>query len=205
MESTIEQPCPICQDEGVLSMIVHSDGIPYFGEHTQLTISCDGCGWKHTDFIPSEGSKPGVWTLVIEDSSHLRARVVRGAHATVRLEELGLEVEPGSHSSGYVSNVEGVLERFKGICEMVKRDLEGDLDADPDSIVRITRIIASLQAIKSVENDSSATLTILDPAGHSQILHEDAKPRELTEDERCGLAVGPEIPIMDVDEAERVD
>ena len=39
-------------------------------------------------------------------------------------------------------------------------------------------------------------ITLLDPMGHSQILHEKAIPRELTEKELEELEVGPLIPVF---------
>ena len=67
-EQDIELPCPICGVEGMLKMSTHIDEIPYFGEHTQITILCDACGWRQTDFIPAEGKKPSGWSLVISKS-----------------------------------------------------------------------------------------------------------------------------------------
>ena len=61
-EQVIEMPCPMCHDEDNLRMIAHVDEIPYFGEHTQVTVLCHSCGWRQTDFIPAEGRKPGGWT-----------------------------------------------------------------------------------------------------------------------------------------------
>ena len=40
MESSVEQSCPICGNENSLKMMAHSSEIPYFGEHTQITMSC---------------------------------------------------------------------------------------------------------------------------------------------------------------------
>ena len=45
---------------GEVYMIAHIDEIPYFGEHTQVTVMCHSCGWKQTDFIPAEGKKAVV-------------------------------------------------------------------------------------------------------------------------------------------------
>ena len=40
-----------------------------------------------------------------------------------------LQVNPGSSSTGYVSNVEGVLNRFLEVINMVMRDLQNDVAA----------------------------------------------------------------------------
>ena len=44
MESIIDQSCPICNSLDGLKLFVHISEIPYFGEHTQMTMMCDSCG-----------------------------------------------------------------------------------------------------------------------------------------------------------------
>ena len=106
-EQDIDIPCPICSVSGTVKMIAHVDEIPYFGEHTQVTVQCYECGWRQTDFIPAEGKKPGGCSLFVNSSQRLSARVVRSSSCTVRIPELDLQVNPGGNSTGYVSNVEG--------------------------------------------------------------------------------------------------
>ena len=89
-EQDINIPCPICHQEGQLRMVAHVDEIPYFGEHTQVTVMCHACGWRQTDFIPAEGRKAGAWSLRIDDVKKLRSRVVRSSSCTVRIPELDL-------------------------------------------------------------------------------------------------------------------
>ena len=200
MESKVERPCPICNHEGRLMMVVHTDEIPYFGEHTQLTLRCDECGWRHTDFIPVEGRRPGAWSMQLEHPDHLSVRLVRGAHATVRIPELGLEVEPGNHSSGYVSNIEGALERFEGVCEMVFRDLSTDPEQEETRIGLVVTLLDRLARARLADFGDGLTLELIDPAGHSQIMHDDAVHRDLTEQEVADLAMGPRIPFFEADD-----
>ena len=56
-EQPVDIPCPICSRHGEVNMIAHISEIPYFGEHTQVTVMCHSCGWRQTDFIPAEGKK----------------------------------------------------------------------------------------------------------------------------------------------------
>ena len=126
MESAMEMSCPVCGDEKSLKMIAHSTEIAYFGEHTQITLTCSSCGLRQTDFIPAEGKIPGVWTLKLDSLESLNARVVRGSKCTIEIPELELGVYPGVHSSGYVSNVEGVLNRFKDAINITKNQLMSD-------------------------------------------------------------------------------
>ena len=192
----VDIPCPVCNVEGQVGMMTHVDEIPYFGEHTQVTVLCNACGWRQTDFIPAEGRKPGASTLVISEPEHLRSRVVRSSSCTVRIVELDLEVKPGSASTGYVSNVEGVIDRFMDVIIMVTRQAYAE-DAEMSDIKKLQEMHTTLLELKEDPIPNSITLELLDPNGRSQILHADAELRELTSEELADLPVGPESPVFD--------
>ena len=90
------------------------------GEHTQITVICESCGWKHTDFIPST-VRSGYSSLIVDDPEKCSARVVRSSSGTIRIPELDLEVSPGGSSSGFVSNIEGVINRFEDAVGSIMR------------------------------------------------------------------------------------
>ena len=119
--------------------------IPYFGEHTQITVVCSSCGWKHTDFIPSDGEKPGFSSLLVDEVEMTTARVVRSSSCTIRVPELDLEVSPGSTSSGYVTNIEGVINRFEDAINSVIRANNNDSEVWDAAI----QILERLQEAKS--------------------------------------------------------
>ena len=192
----ISLPCPVCKEEGEVNMMTHIDEIPYFGEHTQVTIMCNACGWRQSDFIPAEGKKPGGCSLIINKPEHIRSRVVRSSSCTVRIKELDLEVKPGSSSTGYVSNVEGVIDRFMDVIVMVTRQAYVE-DSDMSDIKTLERMHTTLLELKEDPIPNPVTLEFLDPNGHSQILHEDAVMRELLPNELDDLPVGPESPVFD--------
>ena len=192
----ISLPCPVCKEEGEVNMMTHIDEIPYFGEHTQVTIMCNACGWRQSDFIPAEGKKPGGCSLIISKPEHIRSRVVRSSSCTVRIKELDLEVKPGSSSTGYVSNVEGVIDRFMDVIVMVTRQAYVE-DSDMSDIKTLERMHTTLLELKEDPIPTPVTLEFLDPNGHSQILHEDAVMRELLPNELDDLPVGPESPVFD--------
>ena len=202
-ESPVDIPCPICHSSGQVNMIAHIDEIPYFGEHTQVTVLCHDCGWKQTDFIPAEGQKAGCWSLEITSASQLKSRIVRSSSCTVRIPELDLQVNPGSSSTGYVSNVEGVLNRFLEVINMVLRDIRTDIsnqmvENNEFSLGKSNEEINTLELlisrIENVGQDDSKpmTLELLDPHGHSMIIDELALERELTDEEISTLPTGPD-------------
>tara|TARA_B100000530_G_scaffold21714_1_gene14145 strand:+ start:2117 stop:2728 length:612 start_codon:yes stop_codon:yes gene_type:complete len=194
LESSLDYPCPICNSENGLILNVHTSEIPYFGEHTEMTIICNECGWRNTDFIPSEGKKPSLWSLVIDNLELMTTRVVRSSSCTVRIVELGLEVEPGDNATGYISNVEGVLNRFSDAIAMIQRSAIRDGEEGKEKVESCQELIDRISKIKNGEEP--VELLLLDPNGHSQILHESATSTDLSEEEIAALATGPQIPIF---------
>ena len=192
MQSEVDAPCPQCLKEDALTMLSMSSEIPYFGEHTQITVICESCGWKHTDFIPSDGEKPGYSSLVVDNSEKCSARVVRSSSGTIRIPELELEVSPGGSSSGFVSNVEGVIKRFEDAVGSILRG-----NADDEKIVKASlELLESLSYMKSGSSD--LLIELLDPRGRSQIIHNDAITRDLMENEIQSLDIGPEVPVFEM-------
>ena len=197
LESIIEQPCPICSSNSGITMNVHNSEIPYFGEHTQMTMLCDFCGWRHTDFIPAEGKKPGAWGINVDSIEKLNVRIVRSSSCTVIIDELGLEVEPGGSSTGYISNIEGVLNRFEDAVSLIYRQSLTDT-SDRENQEKCSQLLSEITLVKN--GKKTVKLQLLDPMGHSQILDESATPRELTTNELETLQVGPTIPVFDADD-----
>ncbi|MBS74064.1 MAG: hypothetical protein CMA91_07465 [Euryarchaeota archaeon] len=198
-EVVLEIPCPMCSEEGKVRMMTHIDEIPYFGEHTQITVVCHSCGWRQTDFIPADGKKPGMSRLKITKPEHISSRVVRSSSCTVRIPELDLEVNPGTASTGYVSNVEGVIDRFMDVIIMVTRQAYTD-DLEMSEIKRLQEMHTTLLELKEDPIPNPVTVELLDPYGHSQILHEDATMDEIPEDVLQKLPIGPEPAVFEKEE-----
>jgi len=191
MQSEVDAPCPQCVEGDTLTMLAMNSEIPYFGEHTQITVLCSSCGWKHTDFIPSDGEKPGFSSLVVDNEQKMMARVVRSSSCTIRIPELDLEVSPGGSSSGYVTNIEGVVNRFENAIETIIRGDDGGMEEE----IAI-QILERLRHVK--EGKGGISVELLDPRGRSQIIHGEAISRELNDTESEGLETGPEIPVYDL-------
>ena len=177
-------------------MLSRVDEIPYFGEHTQVTVKCNSCGWRQTDFIPAEGKKSGLCSLHVDKDKFLSTRVVRSSSCTIKIPELDLEVYPGSDSTGFVSNIEGVLIRFLGIVNMVLKQLVRDEETDTPAASECNLIKTKLESWIGGEISESFTIEFYDPRGHSQILDENTFQRELTDDELNELPAGNDPPII---------
>ncbi|RBQ23726.1 hypothetical protein ALNOE001_07990 [Candidatus Methanobinarius endosymbioticus] len=174
--------CPVCDGKQTAESETKTSNIPHFGDIFESTLICSACGYKHNDVICLEQKSPVKYTVAINKDS-LGSRVVKSQSATVTIPELGLKVEPGLKSLGYVSNVEGVITRFE---DGVKQALI--IFDDEESQKNGKVILEQINAL--VKRGIEATLIIEDPFGHSNIMDINAKKELLSEEELKHLKTG---------------
>lgn len=174
--------CPACSVEGVAKSIMKEIEIPHFGKVLETTIQCPECGFKHSDIIALEQNDPAKYIIEI-NKNNLSVRVVRSQSATVSIPEIGVKVEPGPKSEGYVTNVEGILTRFE---DAVKKALQ--LFDDEQSQINGKDTLNKIQELK--KGNGTATLIILDPFGQSNIVSENAEVLDIPENELSELKTG---------------
>ena len=174
--------CPACGIEGVAKSIMKELEIPHFGQVMETTLLCPNCGFKHSDIIALEQNDPAKYVIEI-NKNNLSVRVVRSQSATVIIPEIGIKVEPGPKSEGYVTNIEGVLTRFE---DAVKKALNLFEDAESQKNAKIA--LSELQELK--KGNKTATLIILDPFGQSNVVSENVDVFEIPEEELRDLKTG---------------
>ena len=174
--------CPACGIEGVAKSIMKEIEIPHFGKVLETTIQCPSCGFKHSDIIALEQNDPAKYVIEINKNT-LSTRVVRSQSATVSIPEVGVKVEPGPKSEGYVTNIEGMLTRFESA---VKKAL--NLFDDEESQNNAKNTLTHIQELK--KGNGTATLIILDPFGQSNIVSENVEILEIPDEELHNLKTG---------------
>ena len=174
--------CPACGIEGVAKSIMKELEIPHFGKVLETTIQCPKCGFRHSDVIALEQNDPAKYVIEI-NKNNLSVRVVRSQSATVEIPEIGVKVEPGPKSEGYVTNVEGILTRFE---DAVKKAL--NLFDDEESQINAKKTLEEIKELK--KGNKTATLIILDPFGQSNVVSEKAEISEIPEEELKQLKTG---------------
>ena len=171
--------CPMCNQELITKW--HPDNIPFFGEIMNITSQCD-CGFRYSDTLILSQSDPVRYELKVSCQDDINARVVRSTSGTIRIPELGVDIEPGPASEAFVSNIEGVLDRVKEILGTVVRwNEEGKKERALELLDTIEQIIAG---------ETEVTVIIEDPMGNSAIISDNAVFRELTKEEASCLKSG---------------
>ena len=184
----------MCRAEGKLTLLTTNVNIPYFGDALESTLRCEGCGFRHADFMILGQKEPVRLTYLAKDETALRTRVIRSNSGTIRIPELGFTAEPSPLSESYVSNVEGVLTRAKDIL-LTALDWNKD---DPQKVELLHHYLATYD--RMVNGLAPFTLIIDDPFGNSAIVAEDVERRALTDEEVAVLKTG--MTVVDITKSE---
>ena len=183
-----QSTCPLCQAD--MAMKWQKDTIPYFGDIMYTTANCEGCTFRFADTIILSSKDPSCYSLPIQTEADLDARVIRSTSGTILIEEFGIIVEPGPISESYITNVEGILQRIRGVVESTVRWSE--MDNDFEKVDLALNLLKKIDAI--IENPKTAPVSIVlqikDPLGNSAIISANAESRKLTEDELETLKTG---------------
>ncbi len=171
--------CPLCNKELVTNWV--EQDIPFFGEVMHITSLCE-CGFRYSDTLIMSQHEPVHFEFTIKCRDDLDARVVRSTSGTIKIPELGVDIEPGPASESFVSNIEGVLDRVEEILDMVVRW------GEEEKTERARELKCIIDKIKAGE--SEVTVVIEDPMGNSAILAENATRRKLTDEEASLLKTG---------------
>ncbi|HMK47590.1 MAG TPA: ZPR1 zinc finger domain-containing protein [Methanocella sp.] len=164
--------CPVCNN--MLEMRWHQDSIPYFGDVMEISSVCV-CGFKYADTLILGQHDPLRHSFKVCSEGHMCTRVIRSTSGTMRIPEWGVDIEPGPASEGYISNVEGVLDRIESVVNMAHKWAE-----TPDELEKANCL---LKAIDDARGGKSAfTLVIEDPLGNSAIVGNEVRVERLSPD-----------------------
>ena len=171
METLKNQPCPLCHTNK-LSLIEEDYDVPYFGKCYLMSMKCENCDYKVSDIEVAEEKEPSRYTFEVKNKKDLNVRVVKSGQATVKVPALKMSVEPGPASEGYISNIEGVLQRFKKIIES-ERDT-----AEDENVKKAAKNL--LKKLWKVElGELPIKIIIEDPSGNSAIIDKRAVVEKL--------------------------
>ncbi|WP_298665152.1 ZPR1 zinc finger domain-containing protein [uncultured Methanofollis sp.] len=175
MRNVLRAPCPVCKQE--IEYIYQTEEIPYFSEILIESAVCT-CGWRMADTFILKTGQPERSEMRVSGEADLSVRVVRSSAGTIEVPELGVTVNPGPASEGFITNVEGVLDRIEEALDTALKTAEGE------ERERALSIKAQIEAVR--RGDESVTLIIDDPSGNSAIIRNPKDAGGAGEEERAG-------------------
>lgn len=171
MDKLENQACPFC-GEKKLTLTEDEIDVPYFGKVYLFSMICSNCDYKKSDVEAESQKEPVKITITVDSEKDMNIRVVKSSEARISIPQMRMSVEPGPDSEGYVSNIEGVLDKFKKILED-ERDL-----ADEDDVRKTAKNL--LKKIWKVKlGDMPLKIIIEDPSGNSAIVSDKTKAEKL--------------------------
>ncbi|UJG42581.1 MAG: ZPR1 zinc finger domain-containing protein [Candidatus Heimdallarchaeum endolithica] len=177
--------CPSCKsnDVEVSQKILN---IPHFSKVWLYNIKCNNCGYKHNDMLNLESKEATRYIYRVENAKDYTSKIVRSANGTVRIPELGVLIEPGPSSTGFINNIEGVLQDVKEKVLFLLKNAQSKGERE--------KIIQYINQLNSyIERSLPLTFIIEDPLGNSLIVPYDEEKLTveiLTEEEASKLKTG---------------
>lgn len=163
--------CPFCHNK-TLTLIEEEMEIPYFGKVFMFSMSCTSCNFYKSDVEAANLKDPCSITFEVESEEDMKVRLVKSSTATIKIPGLKMSVTPGPASLGYVSNIEGMLNRFKSIIEK-----ERDSSDEPDVVKNAKNLLKKLR--KAMWGEAKLKIMIDDPSGNSAIISDRAVVKKL--------------------------
>ncbi len=154
--------CPAC---GSASMTVEEYlyEVPYFEKIILSVGRCSTCGYHFRDVRVAEALNPRKLVVDISGEDALRMLVAKSPFSSVLVRELNVSMIPGPASIGFITTVEGLIERFIEVTSHACKDVE-----DEKSRASCEDTLNKLKLLK--DGKIRATLVICDYDGMSRIV-----------------------------------
>ncbi len=162
--------CPFCHTP-YLMLREEEIEIPYFGKVYLFSMSCTNCKYHKSDIESAEQKEPSKYTLEVTCEEDMKIRVVRSSEGKISIPRIA-SLEPGSSACGFVTNVEGVLQRIKTIVEKVR-----DEEEDPALKKKAKNMLKKIG--RAMWGQEKIKIIIEDPTGNSAIVSDKAVKSKL--------------------------
>lgn len=164
------EQCPICGEKSLTLTEAERD-IPFFGPVALFSMDCGHCKYHKADVEVLEDRDPVRYTLDVETEKDQSIRIIKSSFAKLKVGQVG-SIEPGENANGYVTNVEGVLNRMKRQVEFIRDNAEDkeDVKKAKNMLKKLTKVLWGKDSIK---------ITLDDPSGNSAIISEKAEKKAL--------------------------
>ncbi len=163
------QPCPMCSTNN-LTLMEKTMEIPFFGQCFVFSMDCSNCDYHVADIESAEEREPCKYTFEYKSEEDLKVRVVKSSQATVKIPRI-VTISPGPVSNGYVTNIEGILNRVKNVIESQKDD------DDPAAQKKAKNMLKKIQRV--LWGREPLTIVLEDPTGNSAIISDRAVKSKL--------------------------
>ncbi len=162
--------CPVCLQKS-LALTEREQEIPYFGRVFLFSMTCNGCKFHKADIECADAREPARYSIAVSGPDDMSIRVVKSGQASVKIPYVA-DIEPGEASNGYVTNIEGILQRVKRQVEVIR-----DTEEDDVAVQKAKSMIKKIN--RCVWGEEKLRIIIEDPTGNSAIISDKAVIQKL--------------------------
>ena len=162
--------CPGCSQKS-LALTEREQEVPFFGKVLLFAMTCNICKFHKADVECAEVREPAKYSIEVSGSGDMSIRVVKSGQATVRIPYVA-DILPGEASNGYVTNIEGLLQRVKHQVEVIR-----DTDEDDAAVQKARNLIKKIN--RCIWGEEKLKIIIEDPTGNSAIISDKAAVQKL--------------------------
>jgi len=170
LRTVVPGPCPTCNTE--IEYLYTTENIPYFSDILIISAICPSCGYKFVDTQMLKHGEPVRYVYRTAKEEDLAVRVMRSMSASIEIPELGVRIDPGPTCQGFVSNIEGVLDRI--VLAVGSAIVDGD-DEERENARLLLMKIAQVKC-----GELPVTVILEDPNGNSAIVSDRAEKSTYT-------------------------
>ncbi len=164
-EKLEKQTCPMCKARA-MTLSEHEREVPHFGKVYIFNMTCSNCKYHMADVEAVEKKDPCKVSIQINSEDDMNIKIVKSSNAIVKIPRI-LTIEPGPAAQGYITNIEGLLNRAKHAIELARENAE-----DKSEQKKAKNLLKKIQKIKW--GQESITISIDDPSGNSAIISKKA-------------------------------
>ncbi len=165
------QDCMMC---GEKKLTLHEEeiDIPHFGKTFVFGMYCGACGYRKSDLETAESSTPMQYTIEVDSEEDMSVKIVKASSASIKIPRI-INMESGPASNGFITNIEGLLER-------VKKAIQSAADAEDDDKAAKKKAKNMIKKINNVILGREPLKIILsDPDGNSAIISDKVVKKKL--------------------------
>ncbi len=151
--------CPVCGGK-TLKYRVYTYVVPLAGEIIMEVWKCDTCGYRKSNVGLTRVEKAKRLKISVNTERELKTLVIKSSTARIEIPELGIEIIPGPAAEGYITTVEGVLER---ILDNIPAECFNESHECHNVVVKI---------VEAMNAKLKFTLILEDPLGRSALIGE---------------------------------
>ncbi|MBN1502059.1 ZPR1 zinc finger domain-containing protein [Candidatus Woesearchaeota archaeon] len=155
-----KQPCPMCHTNNLTLMEARKE-IPYFGVCYIFSMDCTNCNYHMSDIEAEEEQEPAKYTFDVESETDLNVRVIKSSQAVLKIPHI-ITITPGPISQGYITNIEGIINRVKKVVEEQRDDEDPAVQKKAKNMLKkLQRVLWGREKLKIIIEDKSGNSAII--------------------------------------------